>query len=109
MPPASAGIAGAVLTWRTARTLAGRNVASVTRWSTVREPFSRAVIGARHRTHRAWPCSWRVHGHQRWPVGFSTSGQISRADYGIDFGPMYNHLLGDVVTFDPDLEFHAPE
>ena len=42
-------------------------------------------------------------------AGFSTSGRISRADYGIDFGPMYNHLLGDVVTFDLDLEFHAPE
>jgi polyisoprenoid-binding protein YceI len=41
-------------------------------------------------------------------AGFSTSGQISRKDYGIDFGPMYNHLLGDVVTFDLDLEFHAP-
>ena len=41
-------------------------------------------------------------------AGFSTSGQISRKDYGIDFGPMYNHLLGDVVKFDLDLEFHAP-
>jgi polyisoprenoid-binding protein YceI len=42
-------------------------------------------------------------------AGFSTSGSISRKAYGIDFGAMYNAGLGDVVKFDLDLEFLAPE
>jgi polyisoprenoid-binding protein YceI len=42
-------------------------------------------------------------------AGFGTSGQVSRKDHGIDFGPVYNAALGDVVKFDLDLEFLAPE
>lgn len=41
-------------------------------------------------------------------AGFSVSGQISRKDHGLDFGPVNNAGLGDVVKFDIDLEFLAP-
>ena len=41
-------------------------------------------------------------------AGFSTSGQLSRKDHGIDFGPAANALLGDKITYDIDLEFQAP-
>jgi polyisoprenoid-binding protein YceI len=42
-------------------------------------------------------------------AGFSTSGQVSRKDFGLDFGPVANAGLGDAVKFDLDLEFLAPE
>ena len=45
---------------------------------------------------------------ERLHAGFSVSGQISRKDHGIDFG-VVNAALGDVVKFDLDLEFLAPE
>jgi polyisoprenoid-binding protein YceI len=41
-------------------------------------------------------------------AGFGTTGQISRKDFGIDFGAVYNAGLGDVVKFELDLEFLAP-
>lgn len=45
----------------------------------------------------------------RLQAGFSTSGQVSRKDFGLDFGPVANAGLGDVVKFDLDLEFVTPE
>lgn len=41
-------------------------------------------------------------------AGFSASGQLSRKDYGVDFGPAANLMLGDVVKFELDLQFVEP-
>jgi polyisoprenoid-binding protein YceI len=41
-------------------------------------------------------------------AGFSMTGQVSRKDYGLSFGPMAEAGLGDVVKFEVDLEFIAP-
>jgi polyisoprenoid-binding protein YceI len=41
-------------------------------------------------------------------AGFSTSGQLSRKDFGVDFGAVGNAGLGDKITFDIDLELRAP-
>lgn len=41
-------------------------------------------------------------------AGFSTSGEISRKDYGLSFGTVGDAGLGDVVKFEMDLEFLEP-
>lgn len=41
-------------------------------------------------------------------AGFSASGQLSRKEFGIDFGAAANLMLGDVVKFELDLQFVEP-
>jgi polyisoprenoid-binding protein YceI len=41
-------------------------------------------------------------------AGFSTSGSLSRKDFGIEFGGFGDTGLGDKIAFDIDLEFVAP-
>jgi polyisoprenoid-binding protein YceI len=40
-------------------------------------------------------------------AGFEATGQVSRKDFGIDFGPL-NAFLGDVVKVELDLQFVEP-
>lgn len=42
-------------------------------------------------------------------AGFSASGQLRRKDFGLDFGPMADTMLGNVVGFELDAELVEPK